>query len=97
MRVSSYEINQNRPVASIETVKHFKEDNDEIYFIIGADNLEKLSQWKQFSELDSMVTWVVATRDNITIPNAYKKLIVNQDISATTLRTQINEAFLMNV
>ena len=91
--VSSYEIDQNRSVASIETVRHFKDD-DEIYLIIGADNLEKLSQWKDFEALDAMVTWVVATRDNIEIPQKYISLNVNQDISATQLRKQIEEAYL---
>ncbi len=93
VRVSSYEIDQNRAVASIETVKHFK-DSDDIYLIIGADNLETLSSWKDFKELDEMVTWVVATRDNIKIPSRYINLNVNQNISATQLREQVNEAYL---
>ena len=94
VRVSSYEIDQNRAVASIETVKHFKNSGDNIYFIIGADNLKDLSSWKNFKELDEMVTWVVATRDNIEIPPQYIKLNVNQNISATQLREQVQEAYL---
>ena len=93
VRVSSYEIDQNRAVASIETVSHFK-NSDDIYFIIGADNLESLSSWKNFKELDEMVTWVVATRDNIKIPPRYISLNVNQNISATQLREQVQEAYL---
>jgi nicotinate-nucleotide adenylyltransferase len=93
VRVSSFEIDQNRAVASIETVKHFKDD-DELYVIIGADNLESLSLWKNFKELNEMVTWVVASRDNIKIPEGYMTLDVNQDISATQLRESINEAYL---
>lgn len=93
VRVSSFEIDKNRPVPSIETVKHFK-DHDEIYFIIGADNLESLSLWKNFKALDEMVTWVVASRDNILIPKAFLTLDVHQDISATQLRESINEAYL---
>ena len=94
VRVSSYEIDQNRAVASIETVRHFKNSDDSIYFIIGADNLKDLSSWKNFTELDEMVTWVVATRDNIEIPPQYIKLNVNQNISATQLREQVQEAYL---
>ncbi len=93
VRVSSYEIDQNRAVASIETVKHFKGDDD-IYLIIGADNLESLSSWKNFKELDEMVTWVVATRDDIKIPPRYISLNVNQNISATQLREKVEEAYL---
>jgi len=93
VRVSSYEIDQNRAVASIETVKHFK-NGDDIYLIIGADNLKDLSSWKDFKALDEMVTWVVATRDNIEIPSGYIVLNVNQNISATQLREQVQEAYL---
>jgi len=95
VEVSSFEVEQNRAVTSIETVKHFMEkDDDIIYLIIGADNLETLSKWKNFKELDTLVTWVVATRDGINIPKKYICLNVNQDISATALRRQVNEAYL---
>ena len=93
VQVSSFEIDLNRPVPSIETVKHFR-DEDETYFIIGADNLQKLSLWKDFTQLDALVTWVVATRDNIEIPKEFITLNVNQDISATELRQSINDAYL---
>ena len=93
VKVSSFEIDQNRPVPSIETVKHFK-DEDETYFIIGADNLESLPSWKNFEALDKMVTWVVASRDNIKIPEGFVTLDVDQDISATQLRESIDAAYL---
>ena len=92
--VSSFEVDQNRAVSSIETVKRFMNDTDTIYLIIGADNLQALPKWKNFKELDKMVTWVVATRDGINIPDKYIRLDVNQDISATELREQVNEAYL---
>ncbi len=91
--VSSFEIDLNRPVSSIETVKHFKNE-DEIYFIIGADNLKSLPLWNHFEELDTMLTWIVATRDNIEIPKKFHTLKVNQDISATQLRSSIDKAYL---
>ena len=93
VQVSSFEIDLNRPVPSIETVNHFK-DEDETYLIIGADNLQKLSLWKSFTELDALVTWVVASRDNIDIPEQFLNLNVNQDVSATQLRQNINDAYL---
>lgn len=95
VRVSSYEIDQKRPVASIETVRHFKNDEDEsIYLIIGADNLKKLSQWKDFETLDTLVEWVVATRDKIEIPSGYRMLKIDHDISATQLRENMDESCL---
>ncbi len=94
VEVSSFEIDQNRAVTSIETVKHIQNDGDIIYLIIGADNLQSLSAWKNFEELDKLVTWVVATRNGISIPDKYITLDVHQDISATELREQVNEAYL---
>ena len=92
--VSSFEVDKNRAVASIETIKHFKKDNEEIFLIIGADNLESLSKWKDYEVLNKMINWVVAARDGIKIPSEYKTLEVNKDISATQLREQIQEAYL---
>ncbi len=94
VEVSSFEVEQNRAVTSIETVKHFMNEGDTVYLIIGADNLSSLPKWKSFDELDKSVTWVVATRDGITIPEGYITLDVNQDISATALREQVDEAYL---
>jgi len=93
VEVSSFEIDQNRAVASIETVEHFQ-DEDVTYLIIGADNLQDLCKWKRFQELNKKVTWVVATRDEIAIPKNYIRLEVDEAISATQLRASINTAFL---
>ena len=91
--VSSFEVDKNRAVASIETVKHFK-NSEELFLIIGADNLSSLSQWKDYETLNEMVTWVVATRDEIPVPSKYKTLEVHKDISATQLRKQVQEAYI---
>ncbi len=95
VEVSSFEIDQDRAVTSIETVRHFMDDTDEnLYFIIGADNLQSLHKWKSFEELNKMVTWVVATRDGITVPPEFITLDVRQNISATRLREQVDKAYL---
>ena len=94
VEVSSYEIDQNRAVASIETVNHFTDASDTIYLIIGADNLQGLPKWKNFEDLDQKVSWVVATRDGISIPPQYLRLNVDQNVSATQLRQSVNEAYL---
>jgi len=91
--VSSFEVDKNRAVASIETVKHFK-NSEELFLIIGADNLSSLSKWKDYETLNEMVTWVVATRDEIPVPSKYKTLEVHKDISATQLRKQVQEAYI---
>lgn len=85
--VSDFEIKQNRSVYTIETVKHYAQQCDELYLIIGADNLEKLSQWHDFDLLNAMVHWVVATRDEIPIPENMIRLKVHVPISSTDIRS----------
>lgn len=94
VEVSDFEVRQNRAVKSIETVKHFAAAYEKIYFIIGADNLASLKQWHRFDELNTLVTWVVATRDKIEIADTYIQLNVEQPISSSGLREQIEEEHL---
>jgi nicotinate-nucleotide adenylyltransferase len=87
VEISDFEIRQNRSVATIETVEHFRRPGDTIYLIIGADNLEKLSLWHRYAQLNSLVQWVVASRAQIPIPEGMIQLDVDVPISSTECRT----------
>lgn len=87
VKVSDFEINQNRAVYTIETVKKFKPN----YFIIGSDNLKTLEKWKSIDTLKNMVEFVVATRgeidENLLQKYNIKKIIkVDVPISSTEIR-----------
>ena len=87
VEVSDWEIKQNRPVYSIETVKKFKPD----YFIIGSDNLKTLDKWKDIEKLKNMVEFVVATRgeidNNLLQKHNIKKILkIDIPISSTEIR-----------
>jgi len=97
VKVSDFEVRQNRAVRSIETVLYYKKSYEKIYFIIGADNLASLKQWHRFNELDTLVTWVVATRDNRPIESGYKQLNVAYNISSTKLRENAHQEHLPKV
>ena len=86
IEISDFEINRGYPTKTIESIRYFLKIYPDIYFIIGADNLEKLHLWDNFNELEKSITFVVATRNNIIIPNKYIKLEVNFPISSTELR-----------
>ncbi|WP_458699981.1 nicotinate (nicotinamide) nucleotide adenylyltransferase [Sulfurospirillum sp. 1307] len=99
IEILDYEIEQNKPTPSIKTVLHVKEkykDIEKIYLIIGADNLESLDKWKDYEELKKLVTFVVASRDEINIPKDLKKLSINVNISSSNLREKIDDKFLPN-
>jgi len=86
VEISDFEISQAKSVYTIETVKHYRALYDEIYLIIGADNLEKLPSWHSFDELNTLVHWVVAARNDIPIPETMIRLTLNAPISSTDFR-----------
>ena len=94
VEVSDFESAKDRSTYTIESVQHFKKLHNEIYFIIGADNLKQLDKWHRFDELTSLVTWVVATRDALHVDQSFITLHVKQPISSTNLRQNYNETFI---
>ena len=87
VEVSDFEIKQNRPVYSIETINHFKPK----YFIIGSDNLKTLDKWKNIDEILKKVEFIVAKRgdidNNILKKYGIKKVIdIDIPISSTEIR-----------
>ena len=85
IEISDYEIKQNKPCYTIDTIKYFKQFYDKISFVIGADNLVSLHKWKNIDELKKLVKFIVVTRDNILI-KGYKTINVNIPTSSTEIR-----------
>lgn len=94
VEISNFEIQQNRSVYTIETVKHFikKYNASKIYLIIGKDNFDNFHLWKDYKELLKLVNIVVATRSGYLNENYdnIKTLNVNINISSTSLRNELN-------
>jgi len=90
VEISSLEIDNGYPTKTIESIRYFSKTYLKIYFIIGADNLEKLDKWDNFNELEKLLTFVIATRGDIVIPNRYIKLEVDFPISSTELRENLD-------
>ncbi len=84
--ISDFEISQNQCVYTIETVRHYQAQSDRIYLIIGADNLAGLPRWNSYEELSLSVTFVVATRNGVDIPEEMIRLDVEEPISSTQVR-----------
>ena len=88
VEVSDYEILQEKKVPSIQSVKHFLKTYKKIYLVVGADNLATIHKWQDFTELKKLVTFIVATRDNIQIPKEFITLNIDVDISSTKIRNK---------
>lgn len=88
--IDDFEVKQKQKVSSIQSVKYLLKKYKKIYLVIGADNLSSLHKWDRYDELKSMVTFVVAHRDKIKIPEDFIDLNVNVDISSTQLREHLD-------
>ena len=66
LTVSDMELKREGPTYTYETIKELRETyvNSEFYFIIGADTLVNMENWKNPADIFENVTIVVKNRDN---------------------------------
>jgi len=88
--VESYEVDLGKKVPTIESVKHLLNQYKKIYLVIGADNLASLEQWNHYEDLKELVTFIVASRDDIMIPDDFIRLDVKEKVSSSSLRENID-------
>jgi nicotinate-nucleotide adenylyltransferase len=88
---SRLEIDRPAPSYSVETVEalHTAVPEAEFYFLIGQDNLPKLSDWYRFDDLCRLVQFVVLDRTGAEIEYPYPAIRRRIDISATTIRKRV--------
>lgn len=86
VEVSSYEVDLNKKVPSIQSVKHLLKKYRKVYLVIGADNLKTLPKWDRYEELKELVTFVIASRDKINLANNFLTLDIDVNISSSQLR-----------
>lgn len=101
--ISDWEIKKNEPSYTAETLRHFSDKYDEeIYFIIGADSLLDIPNWKEPEFLMENGKFIVARRPNYSLEKILKKVffkthrdnlhIMNSsliDISSSLIRKNI--------
>jgi len=90
VEVSDYEIRAGHPVYTSESLRHFQKQYDVRYLIIGADNLASITQWHDFTWINSVITWVIAQRGAEPIdPEVLREWIplrIDIPASSTTVR-----------
>ena len=92
--VSLFEINRKGVSYTIDTIRHFekKYPNDELFLIIGSDNVYKLNKWRNIDEIAEKSKIVVFKRDNnfskINIKQYNAMLLKNElyDFASTDFR-----------
>ena len=88
--INDYEVMQGKKIPTINTVNHLLKRYKKIYVVIGADNLGSLHSWDNFSELNKKVTFIIAKRDNLEVPSYYTTIDIDENISSTSLRHNLN-------
>jgi len=105
-RLSTMEVERVGPTYTVDTIAALKSQlgaGDELFFILGWDNLEDLPQWRQPSRLISMCRLVAVPRVGYPIPdlNSLEKVIPGLlkrvtmldkpeiDISASVIRDRV--------
>ncbi len=94
VQIDRYEVEQNRQVPTIESVKYLLKTYKDIYLVIGADNLASLEKWNSYQELKDLVTFIVASRDNIVVDKKFIQLKVDEKTSSSALREKIDISML---
>ena len=66
IEVSSIEMDSKKQLYTIETLNYFKDiyKNDDIYFIMGTDNIKELENWKTPEEILKKYKIIVLEREN---------------------------------
>ncbi len=74
VKVSKWEIKQEKISYSIDAVRHYKQkyEGAEIYFVIGSDCVSGLTEWKDADELAASATFLLIRRTGYAAP---KKLL----------------------
>ena len=96
--VSDYEIRQERPVRTWETLRALRRDHPIEYLVVGADNLATLRDWYRFDELNREITWIVVTRPgcapDTSMLRRYRLLPLEIPVSSTEIRKGQKREFL---
>ncbi len=96
-KVSDIETRRPGPSYTIDTLKVLKKRHkrDELYFIIGSDLLNYLTEWKDIREVVKMVKFVAATRPGYplkNLPSYIRTLPIRAvDVSAFEVRQCIRQ------
>lgn len=95
--VSSIEIKRKGISYTIDTLKALKKSfkDDELFFIVGSDEIKDLNNWKDIHELKKMVKFVAVMRPGCSLDNISAEVvqinIKTLDISGYAIRKRLRE------
>ena len=89
--VDPMELERPPPSYAIDTVEILRqrEPGSEFFFLVGEDNVARLSSWHRFPELAKLVQFVVLDRSGLNTAHPYPAIRRHLDISATDIRKRV--------
>jgi nicotinate-nucleotide adenylyltransferase len=89
--VDDCELRRPSPSYTIDTVEQIRQckRDETIYCLIGEDNVDQLTKWRRFADLEKMVRFVVLDRSGQQRHHAYPVIRRKIDISATEIRKRV--------
>ena len=89
--VDDCELRRPPPSYTIDTIEQIQQRKADatIYCLIGEDNVDKLTKWRRFADLEKMVRFVVLDRSGQQPHHAYRVIRRKIDISATEIRKRV--------
>jgi nicotinate-nucleotide adenylyltransferase len=89
--VDPLEIERGGVSYSIDTVKIFRsrDPEAELFFLVGEDNADRLTEWHRFEELKKLVCFVVLSRSEDFESSEYPVVQRRIEISSTEIRNRV--------
>jgi nicotinate-nucleotide adenylyltransferase len=89
--VDDCELRRPPPSYTIDTIEQIQQRKADatIYCLIGEDNVDKLTKWRRFADLEKMVRFVVLDRSGQRPHHVYRVIRRKIDISATEIRKRV--------
>ena len=81
------------PSFTIDTVEAWlrRAPGDELFYLIGQDNVRDLPKWRRWEELRRLAQFVVFARDTAAPQHDFPRIVRRFDVSATEVRKRVAE------
>jgi nicotinate-nucleotide adenylyltransferase len=89
--LDTLELERPAPSYTVETIEALRsrEPEAEFIYLIGEDNVARLSTWRRFADLSAMVQFAVLDRTGLSTAHPYQTVRRHIDISASDIRNRV--------
>ena len=90
-QLDEMELERPPPSYAVDTAEllRFRQPTAEFFFLVGEDNVARLTTWHRFADLSQMVQFVVLDRSGVKTEHPYPTIRRHLDISATDIRNRV--------